>query len=156
LRCNQRWVAIVNRFLIRRTRTCDASLNRRPHAQDLPQSAVADLRRIKARQAQQLLRIGVAQDETTFIVADEMGKQLSPDRLRRAFGRFCRTHGFSLTFHSLRHTASVMMLSAGIDVRTVAGRLGHQDGGRLLLSTYGHFVDSADRAAEDKLGALLG
>jgi integrase len=47
------------------------------------------------------------------------------------------------------------MMAGGIDVKTAASRLGHADPG-LLLRVYSHFVESADRAAADKLEALLG
>jgi hypothetical protein len=47
------------------------------------------------------------------------------------------------------------MLTSGVDVKTAASRLGHADPA-LLFTTYSHFIQSADVAAADKLGALLG
>jgi integrase len=58
-----------------------------------------------------------------------------------------------VSFHSLRHTCAILLLSSGVDVKTAAGRLGHNPA--LLLRTYAHFVPSADRAAADRLGAAL-
>jgi hypothetical protein len=46
------------------------------------------------------------------------------------------------------------MLTSGTDVKTAAARLGNTPA--LLLKTYAHFVESADRAAADRLEALLG
>jgi site-specific recombinase XerD len=106
----------------------------------LPEQAVGALREAKARQARELLAIGIGQSDETPIVADELGHALSPQALRRRFGAFCRDDSFDVTFHSLRHSNATALLSAGVDVRTVAGRLGHQDGGALLLQVYAHFV----------------
>lgn len=48
--------------------------------------------------------------------------------------------------HVLRHTAASAWLGAGVDIRTVAEFLGHNDPG-FTLRTYTHFMpDSADRA----------
>jgi hypothetical protein len=44
---------------------------------------------------------------------------------------------------------------AGVDGRTVAGRLGHSSAA-LVLSTYSHFVQVADKTAAERLEAVLG
>lgn len=113
-------------------------------------SAVEALKRHKKRQAECLLSLGIGQGPETAIVTDDFGRPLSPSILRKRFSTFCGENGFHITPHGLRHTAAVAMLSTGVDVRTAAGRLGHQDGGRLLLKTYGHFVDEADRVAAER------
>jgi integrase len=43
-----------------------------------------------------------------------------------------------LTPHDLRHTATILMLQAGMPVELAAERLGHADGGAPLLRTYRH------------------
>jgi integrase len=40
--------------------------------------------------------------------------------------------------HALRHLFGTACLEAGVDVRTVAGWLGHKDNGALLLKVYSH------------------
>ena len=42
------------------------------------------------------------------------------------------------TTHALRHLFGTACLEAGVDVRTVAGWLGHKDNGALLLKVYSH------------------
>ena len=42
------------------------------------------------------------------------------------------------TTHALRHLFGTACLEAGVDVRTVAGWLGHRDNGALLLKVYSH------------------
>lgn len=120
----------------------------------LPAAYVQELRRYKARQAQELLPLGIAQDDETHIVARLDGRPMNPDTLETHFSRFCKANGFDINFHALRHTAAILMLRSGIDVRTVAGRLGHSNAA-LVLSTYSHFVQSGDDAAAEALGAIL-
>lgn len=59
-----------------------------------------------------------------------------------------------LRLHDLRHYVATTMLAAGVDVRTVAGRLGHRNAST-TLNVYGHFLESADRDAAALLGRLF-
>jgi integrase len=59
-----------------------------------------------------------------------------------ALERACAKTGVPrMTHHSLRHLFATRALQSGVDVRTVAGWLGHRDGGALLLKTYAHLLD---------------
>ena len=55
-------------------------------------------------------------------------------------------------FHDLRHYHATRLLSAGVDLPTVAGRLGHAGGGRTTLAVYGHWVKASDRHASKIIG----
>ena len=48
--------------------------------------------------------------------------------------------------HDLRHYVATRLLTNGIDVRTVAGRLGHRNPST-TLNVYAHFVPGSDREA---------
>ena len=51
----------------------------------------------------------------------------------------CKKLGIArFTTHALRHLFGTACLEAGVDVRTVAGWLGHKDNGALLLKVYSH------------------
>jgi len=51
----------------------------------------------------------------------------------------CKKLGIArFTTHALRHLFGTACLEAGVDVRTVAGWLGHKDNGSLLLKVYSH------------------
>lgn len=56
--------------------------------------------------------------------------------------------------HDLRHYVATQLLGAGVDPRTVAGRLGHSNPA-ITMSVYGHFLPEKDRAAADLLDSLL-
>ena len=57
--------------------------------------------------------------------------------------------------HMMRHLYASSLIARGVDVRTVAGYLGHSDGGALVLKTYSHLMPDADekvrKALEDAL-----
>jgi integrase len=70
-------------------------------------------------------------------------------RLRHAVGLD------EVRLHDLRHFVATTLLGAGVDLPTVAGRLGHAGGGRTTLAVYSHFQQASDRNAADLLGKLL-
>ena len=119
----------------------------------LPASAVAALRRFKMRQAEELLAIGVRADENTHVLTTGTGDGMTPRQLTRPFGAFCSEHGFAVSYHALRHSNAVAMLTQGVDVKTAADRLDHDPA--VLLRVYAHHVPSADQAAAERLDAVL-
>jgi len=56
--------------------------------------------------------------------------------------------------HDLRHYVATRLLSEGVDVRTVASRLGHRNAST-TLNAYSHFLPEADREAADLLGRIF-
>jgi integrase len=58
-----------------------------------------------------------------------------------------------LTMRSLRHYVATTLIGAGVDVRTVAGRLGHTNPA-MTLSVYAAFLPENDRAAADLLAEI--
>jgi antitoxin StbD len=57
--------------------------------------------------------------------------------------------------HDLGHFAATRLLTAGIDLRTVAGRLGHSKAST-TLNVYASFVPDADQRAAQAISRLLG
>ncbi len=78
-----------------------------------------------------------------------------PDRVTLAWRRLCvREEVLGVRLHDLRHFAATRLLTGGVDVRTVSGRLGHSNAAT-TLGVYAHFMPAADRTAADLLGGLL-
>jgi integrase len=61
----------------------------------------------------------------------------------------------STRLHSLRHYSATELVAAGVDIRTVAGRLGHGSGGATTLKVYAGWVDEAHRRAAETIAAVL-
>ncbi len=57
--------------------------------------------------------------------------------------------------HSLRHTNASLLIAQGVDVRTVAGLLGHSQAST-TLDIYAHAFDKNKRAAQEKLEEVMG
>ena len=78
-----------------------------------------------------------------------------PDSTSRAFRRICQQAGVKeVRLHDLRHYVATRLLAAGVDVRTVAGRLGHRNPST-TLNVYSHFVPETDREAAETLGRIF-
>lgn len=58
-------------------------------------------------------------------------------------------------FHALRHYSATELLTAGVDLRTVAGRLGHGGRGATTLRVYAAWVAASDRKAAEILGSRM-
>ena len=59
-----------------------------------------------------------------------------PSGVTHRYARLCAGLGIDSHLHALRHYSATELLSAGIDLRTVAGRLGHGGGGATTLRVY--------------------
>lgn len=70
------------------------------------------------------------------------------------FQKFIKRTGLpALTFHQLRHTNASYLISHGVDIQTVAGRLGHATSAT-TQKVYSHFLQSRDRKAAELMNAL--
>lgn len=77
-----------------------------------------------------------------------------PESASRRFRKACDDAGLTgVRLHDLRHYVATRLLSAGVDVRTVAGRLGHRNAAT-TLNVYSHFAPEADHEAAQILGRL--
>jgi integrase len=74
-----------------------------------------------------------------------------PDSASRRFRQLCaRADVKGVRLHDLRHYVATRLLASGVDVRTVAGRLGDRNAAT-TLNVYGHFLQEADREAAERL-----
>ena len=63
--------------------------------------------------------------------------------------------GIDSHLHALRHYSATELLTAGVDLRAVAGRLGHGGGGATTLRVYTAWVAESDRRAAQILDTRL-
>ena len=73
---------------------------------------------------------------------------LKPDTATESFRRLARKVGVKVRFHDLRHFSATRLIAAGVDVRTVAGRLGHANPST-TLRVYSHTLEQRDRLGPD-------
>ncbi|GLZ47864.1 hypothetical protein Acsp06_40490 [Actinomycetospora sp. NBRC 106375] len=77
----------------------------------------------------------------------DFGSWLPPSSVTQRFIRMSARLGWSIHLHQLRHYSATELIAAGVDVRTVAGRLGHGGGGTTTLKAYAAWVSEADQRA---------
>ena len=100
-------------------------------------------------------RITLADNAFVFSNNADGSAPCYPDSVSRSFQRLCKQEGLTgVRLHDLRHFVASQLLSAGVDVRTVAGRLGHRNAAT-TLNVYAHFLEQSDRAAADVIGRLI-
>lgn len=92
-----------------------------------------------------------------FVFSPELDGSLPfrPDTVTSFFIRVRDELGLAgLRLHDLRHFTATQLIGMGVDIRTVAGRLGHSDPS-LTLRTYSHVLEQRDRAAAALMGQIL-
>ncbi|MEU8227316.1 tyrosine-type recombinase/integrase [Kribbella sp. NPDC048915] len=79
---------------------------------------------------------------------DPLGEtHLKPDSVTQRYSRLVTRLGIETSIHKLRTYNATELLSAGVDIRTVAGRHGHGGGGATTGRHYSAWVSEADQRA---------
>jgi integrase len=94
-----------------------------------------------------LLEITLADDAFVFSPEPDGRTALKPNTVTQRYRRMCSQLGWDMHIHQLRHFSATELIAAGVDVRTVAGRLGHSGGGTTTLRVYSAWVAEADQRA---------
>ncbi|KOV80096.1 tyrosine recombinase XerC [Nocardia sp. NRRL S-836] len=79
----------------------------------------------------------------------------SPHAVSSRYKDMAERLGIKTHIHALRHYSATELLTAGVDLRTVAGRLGHGGGGATTLRVYAAWVAASDRKAAELLGSRM-
>ncbi len=97
----------------------------------------------------------LAKDAFVFSPFVEATTPFRPDNVTSFFIRVRNAVGApSVRLHDLRHFTATQLIGAGVDIRTVAERLGHTDPS-LTLRVYAHVIEQRDRAAAEIMGQVL-
>lgn len=100
---------------------------------------------------------GVVGDNSFVFSLDVDGaRPWRPDYVTSHFERVKKKIGLpGVRLHDLRHYQATKLLTSGVDLATVAGRLGHANGGRTTLAVYAHFIEAADEEASLVVDAMF-
>lgn len=114
----------------------------------LPVEMAAELRSWHTRQAAERLKAGAQWQDYDLVFAARDGKPLHPHNVcRRDFHKVIeRAKLPQITFHDLRHIHVTELVVSGVDVRTVADRVGHTRTS-MTLDTYTHSVPARQEQA---------
>lgn len=101
------------------------------------------------------LDVEIAEGSFVFSGSPDHGTSLNPDTVTQRYSRMCKRLGWDMHIHQLRHYSATELIAAGVDIRTVAGRLGHGGGGTTTLRVYSAWVAEADQRAASSLAARM-
>jgi integrase len=120
-----------------------------------PRAAEA-LKRHRARQAEEKLKVGDLYKDQDLVFAGQGGGLINPSKLRqRSFVPLLKRAGLlQITFHDLRHTCASLLFQRNVHPKFVQELLGHASIA-ITLDTYSHMLpgmgDQTATAMEDAL-----
>jgi integrase len=91
--------------------------------------------------------------KNSYVFSTEPDRRLplKPSSVSQRYRRLVRKLGIDTHLHALRHYSATELIAAGVDIRTVAGRLGHGGGGTTTLRVYAAWLSEADQRASTAL-----
>lgn len=94
-------------------------------------------------------------DDPQPVIAKEDGTRSSMNVFEHWWAKFRADAGFDgLKFHELRHTHATLLISNGVDVKTVQGRLGHSSAD-ITMNVYAHALPRNDAQAANEIDVML-
>jgi integrase len=125
----------------------DTKVHQRRHiALDPVTSTILDTYRQERHKRAAAVGATLSDDGFVFTPQADAGKCWSPQGLSSRYRRLVGRLGIRTSLHKLRHYSATELIRAGVDVRTVAGRLGHSGAGT-TLTYYAAWVREADQRA---------
>jgi integrase len=128
----------------------------RTRAVTLPIFSVEELRRLKRKQAEELLMLGIRQTGETLVCARADGEPLQPQSLTHQFTRLIKRIKDMprVRLHDLRHSHATQLLAAGVHPKIAQERLGHASI-TTTLDLYSHVTGTMQGDAAARLDAAF-
>lgn len=121
----------------------------------IPESALAELKRWKARQNQERLLLGAAYQDNGLVFCLEDGRPIDPRNFTRHFDVMLKKSGLPhIRFHDARHTFATLMLELGEHPKVVQQLLGHSRIA-VTLDTYSHVSLDLEKRAVARFNEVL-
>jgi integrase len=113
----------------------------------LTPAMIAVLRKHKVTQMKERMRAANVWTDTGLVFTTELGTRVEPRNILRVIETASAKAGVTeVTVHTLRHSAAVAWLEAGVHIRQVADLLGHSSVS-VTGDVYGHGSEGGARAA---------
>ena len=79
---------------------------------------------------------------------------MKPDTMTSRVTHYCRSNGYDVTPHGLRHTYCTLLFAAGVNIKTVQYLMGHDDA-KTTLKVYTHYLKSNGVKAATAITKLM-
>ena len=121
----------------------------------LPPETMQLLRRYRAWQAGERLRLGEYYQNQDFLFTQDNGKPMHPDSVTEWLKRFSKRHDLPhINPHAFRHTMASMLYFNGVDRVSISKRLGHAQVST-TANIYAHVMEEADQRNADILSSIF-
>lgn len=121
----------------------------------LPEETMQLLREYRAWYNELRLKNGDRWQDSGFLFVKNNGAPIHPDSFAGWLRKFTKRHNLPhLHPHGFRHTNASMLIGNGVDVVTVANRLGHADVST-TLDIYSHAINEAKAKASETLADVM-
>lgn len=122
---------------------------------DLDDETVELVRAHRQQQQADRNEWGADYEDHDLVVARENGTPIHPHSLSQAFVRIVKGAGIrTIRLHDLRHTHASLALKAGVPVKVVSERLGHESPA-FTLKQYAHVIPGMQAAAAALVAELI-
>lgn len=117
----------------------------------VPQDTMKLLKEYRARQAEEIIKLGEYYKRNGFVFSQDNGKPMHPDSMTDWLDKFSKRNNLPhINPHAFRHTMASVLLFNHADSVSVSKRLGHAQ-----VSTteniYAHIIEKADQSNADIL-----
>lgn len=98
-----------------------------------------------------------AHPEHQFVMSKEDGTRYTPTYIMGLYSQFCKTNGYSVRFHDLRHAYGTICLNNKIPIKAISDTMGHHNievTSNIYCDTR-ELLDAPAQLMEEKFGALV-
>jgi integrase len=122
---------------------------------DLDAETVNQLRAHRERQNEERAEWGADYQDHDLVVANENGEPIHPHTFSQAFERLIEKAGLPrIRLHDVRHTHATLGLKAGVPVKVISERLGHESPA-FTLKQYAHVIPGMQAEAAAQIAILI-
>ncbi len=122
---------------------------------DLDAETITQLKTHRERQAAERAEWGADYQDNDLLVAKENGEPIHPHQFSQSFERIIAKAGLrKIRLHDLRHTHASLALKAGIPVKVISERLGHESPA-FTLKQYAHVIPGMQAEAAAQIAELI-
>jgi len=121
----------------------------------LPLETMNLLRKYRAWQNEERLRLGEYYQYQGFVFAQDNGNPMHPDSVTDWMNKFSKRHSLPhINPHAFRHTMASMLYFNGVDSVSISKRLGHAQVST-TANIYAHVMEEADQRSADILADVF-
>ena len=122
---------------------------------DLDENTVQLLIKYKQQQSKDITQNGLNSEYSELVFKNEFGSPIHPDSFSQAFEKCLQKTSLpKIRLHDLRHTHASIALKAGVPIKVITERLGHENPA-FTLKQYVHVIPGMQKEAASLVASLI-